>query len=85
MANDQKNAKKPAKSIDLRETFMKLSNVEQQGVTNFFNVHNIAHWIYYQLSAEAQTYISYCIRLNMNANERETHPDKFGGVNDDKK
>lgn len=84
MANDQKKAKKPAKTIDLREQFMKLSNVEQQGVTNFFNVHNIAHWIYYQLSADAQAYISYCIRLNTNANERETNPDKFGGIDEKK-
>lgn len=80
MANDQKRGKKAPKAINLGEEFRKLSNVEQQGVTNFFNAHNIAHWIYYSLSADAQKYITYCIRLNENANQRENNPDKFGGI-----
>lgn len=80
MANDQKKAKKPAKPLDLRAEFLKLSNNEQQGVTNFFNVHNVAHWIYYNLSADAQKYITLCIRLNTNAEDREKNPEKYGGV-----
>lgn len=80
MKTTKEEGKKPAKQIDLRDSFLKLSNNDQQAVTNFFNVHNVAHWIYYNCSADAQKYISYCIRLNSNANEREGNPEKHGGI-----
>lgn len=80
MANDQKKAKKAPAQLNLREEFMKLDNNEQTGVTNFFNAHNMAHWIYYNLSANAQKYITYCIKLQQNADQRESNPEKHGGI-----
>lgn len=58
-------------AIQLQSEFLKLSAKEQAGVTNFFNLHNAAHYVYEGLSEDAQSYITYCIKLNANALKKE--------------
>lgn len=64
-------AKKKETAFDFRTAYLALSEQEQQGITNFFNTHNVAHWIYYSLSEEAQRYISACIKANNDAQKIE--------------
>lgn len=72
--NDQpKEAKKGKKvsqnntALNLQKRYLSLSPRDQIGVTNFFNLHNAAHYVYDGLSEEAQKYVAYCIRLSQNA------------------
>lgn len=58
-------------TVNLNRKFMELEPREQQGVTNFFNAHNIAHFIYDGLSEKAQQYVTYCIRLSQQADKVE--------------
>lgn len=66
-----KKTKAPMAKPNLQQQFLALSPVDQQGVTNFFNAHNIAHFIYENLTEEAQKYVSYCIRLSQQADKIE--------------
>lgn len=81
----QKKATKPVTN-NLQHKFLELSPRDQMGVTNFFNLHNAAHFVYDGLSEEAQQYVSYCIRLSQQATkveEKETHLDEFETCTDD--
>ncbi len=76
--NEQpKEAKKAKKvpqnntALNLQKRYLSLSPHDQVGVTNFFNLHNAAHYVYDGLSEEAQKYVAYCIRLSQNANQIE--------------
>ena len=58
-------------ALNLQKRYLSLSSRDQVGVTNFFNLHNAAHYVYDGLSEEAQKYVAYCIRLSQNANAIE--------------
>ena len=66
-----KKIKKVAKTPSLAERFRKLSPIEQQGCSHFFEAHNIAHYIYEGLSDDAKSYVTYCIRLSQQADKVE--------------
>ena len=73
---ESKQTKKEIKSsqntaLNLQKRYLSLSPHDQVGVTNFFNLHNAAHYVYDGLSEEAQKYVAYCIRLSQNANQIE--------------
>lgn len=74
--NESKQTKKETKSpqnsaLNLQKRYLSLSPRDQVGVTNFFNLHNAAHYVYDGLSEEAQKYVAFCIRLSQNANQIE--------------
>ena len=54
-------------ALNLQKRYLELSPRDQLGVTNFFNLHNAAHFVYDGLSDSAQQYVAYCIRLSNNA------------------
>lgn len=56
-------------ALNLQKRYLSLPPRDQVGVTNFFNLHNAAHYVYDGLSEEAQKYVSFCIRLSQNATE----------------
>lgn len=58
-------------ALNLQKRYLELSPRDQLGVTNFFNLHNAAHFVYDGLSESAQNYVSYCIRLSQNATKVE--------------
>lgn len=66
-----KSIKAPKAKPNLQQQFLALSPVDQQGVTNFFNAHNIAHFIYENLTEDAKKYVTYCIRLSQQADKIE--------------
>ena len=73
---ESKQTKKEIKSsqntaLNLQKRYLSLSPHDQVGVTNFFNLHNAAHYVYDGLSEEAQKYVAFCIRLSQNANQIE--------------
>ena len=75
MTGVQKKASKAKKAVDLRSEFLALDPKDQQAVTNFFNLHNAAHFIYDLLSDQAKSYVSYCIQLSSEANKIEKKKD----------
>lgn len=73
--NQAEKGKKVAQNktaLNLQKRYLSLSSRDQVGVTNFFNLHNAAHYVYDGLSEEAQKYVAFCIRLSQNATEIET-------------
>lgn len=72
--NEKKAQKPTAKTLQKR--YLSLSPREQLGVTNFFNMHNAAHFIYDGLSEDAQQYVNYCIRLSVKADKIEKENEK---------
>lgn len=64
-------AKENKKAINLRDEYLKLPSDEQAMITNFFNLHNAAHFMYDKLSKEGQSYVNYCIRMAQEANRIE--------------
>lgn len=72
-----KNTKKVKKVRDMRAEFLKLSKHDQDACTNFFNMHNGAHFIYHEcMSKECQEYVSYCIRMSQEADKINNNPEK---------
>lgn len=61
----------PKKDFNMNEEWLSLSPMEQQGVTNFFNLHNAAHWVYEQLSETGQKFVSSCIKMNNDLQKKE--------------
>lgn len=57
-------SKKKTNDFNLRDGWLKLSPQEQQGVTNFFNLHNAAAYVYETLSDVGREYIDATLRLN---------------------
>lgn len=75
MANNEKKevrkpSQKPAQNT-LQKRYMALSPRDQLGVTNFFNLHNAAHYVYDGLTEDAQSYVTYCISLSTKADNIE--------------
>lgn len=64
---EKKKAPQNKTALNLQKRYLELSPRDQLGVTNFFNLHNAAHFVYDGLSEAAQQYVAYCIRLSNNA------------------
>lgn len=79
-AAGQKTEKKVKRQIDLRGEYLSFSNIDQQYITAFFNMHNAAHLFYEALSVDAQKYVSYCIRLSQEADKKEKLEEKSAQV-----
>lgn len=67
----QKKSTKPTPPSRLQKRYLALNPNDQIGVTTFFNLHNGAHYVYDNLSEDAQNYVNYCIRLSLNADKIE--------------
>lgn len=59
------------KGFDLAKNFRALSEREQNAITYYFNLHNIAHFIYEDLSQEAKDVVCDCIRTYNVISEEE--------------
>lgn len=57
------------KQKTLAEQFRGFEPNDQQAITNFFNLHNAAGWIYTNLSQLCKDYIDQCIEFSKEANE----------------
>ena len=55
--------------IDMRKAFLALENNEQQAITNYFNLHNAACWIYSNLSKPAQEWVTLSINATVETNQ----------------
>lgn len=54
----EKSAEFAAKQVNLREKLIQLSKLEQEAVTNYFNLYNAAAWHYNEvLSAPAREFV----------------------------
>lgn len=65
----KKQQEKIARQQQMNAQFRAFDKSTQDGVINFFNAHNVAGFIYSQLSSEAREYIDYFIGLSMEANK----------------
>lgn len=73
----QRKSKKENGSIpNFRELFMNLPKVEQDKLTNYFNLHNAAIWVYLQMSEDAKKYCELCIKMTNEANKLEKKEEK---------
>lgn len=68
--------KSSKKSFNMQHEWLKLSPVEQEKVTNFFNAHNLAHFLYAISEDETKKYITCCIRMNQIADKSEEKIEK---------
>lgn len=60
-----------ARQKSFNEKFRALPVKEQEAITNFFNLHNAAIWIYNNLTDEAKQYVDFCISMVNEGNQIE--------------
>lgn len=67
------NKDMPKPQMTFAQKFRNLPILEKEKVTNFFNLHNAATWVYLQMSEEAKEYTNEAVSVSSQAMQNEIH------------